>query len=538
MHTLIANTGIQTLTFRISIDIQDRHKQWFHEWYDNESGEWKLEPVHEVCSEDQGAWYYRKAELSRAGFLAAGVTSIEISDLQHAGISPLMVDGEMCNGIPGEVFSLTFSDKANSFNAFVDEWLPAPYFFNRTEHRQTFGPLNWARFKLVPAGEEGSKKMYDVLLAFDTRAKYEGDIAESEIPVFRDRYGLDIDLSLCNNTLALFDFCSSGKQWSYVDEHLMHLVHPGVARVGLLKGNNIRRMGYVASYIFLISYLQEKNLLPAVKMYRADSVVTRDVDMVIDIGNSRTTALLTEEHEGQLDYFKQVRPLSLTDYTDMLAYDDEGKARIRTYNEPFDMRQVFRKAGFGSFGPRDSRQFVYPSFVRLGQEANILIHRASSGDDNATQSASIWNVFLLGNTREIKEALEQWEGKLKGFSEKQMSNEALLSEVPQFSSNGVSAALSQLDQMSTNFTRWHFPAWSGIIFGIVIYLMLLFPYILQERHTKSIYRLIGNEHSRQADNDGWSSFGDDSSTKKRNGKNRKDGDGDSDNGDNGFLTSF
>lgn len=222
----------------------------------------------------------------------------------------------------------------------------------------------------------------------------------------------------------------------------------------------------------------------------------------------------------------------------MLAYDDEGKARIRTYNEPFDMRQVFRKAGFGSFGPRDSRQFVYPSFVRLGQEANILIHRASSGDDNATQSASIWNVFLLGNTREIKEALEQWEGKLKGFSEKQMSNEALLSEVPQFSSNGVSAALSQLDQMSTNFTRWHFPAWSGIIFGIVIYLMLLFPYILQERHTKSIYRLIGNEHSRQADNDGWSSFGDDSSTKKRNGKNRKDGDGDSDNGDNGFLTSF
>lgn len=391
MHTLIANTGIQTLTFRISIDIQDRHKQWFHEWYDNESGEWKLEPVHEVCSEDQGAWYYRKAELSRAGFLAAGVTSIEISDLQHAGISPLMVDGEMCNGIPGEVFSLTFSDKANSFNAFVDEWLPAPYFFNRTEHRQTFGPLNWARFKLVPAGEEGSKKMYDVLLAFDTRATYEGDIAESEIPVFRDRYGLDIDLSLCNNTLALFDFCSSGKQWSYVDEHLMHLVHPGVARVGLLKGNNIRRMGYVASYIFLISYLQEKNLLPAVKMYRADSVVTRDVDMVIDIGNSRTTALLTEEHEGQLDYFKQVRPLSLTDYTDMLAYDDEGKARIRTYNEPFDMRLVFRKAGFGSFGPRDSRQFVYPSFVRLGQEANILIHRASSGDDNATGALSTYS---------------------------------------------------------------------------------------------------------------------------------------------------
>ncbi len=171
----------------------------------------------------------------------------------------------------------------------------------------------------------------------------------------------------------------------------------------------------------------------------------------------------------------------------------------------------------------------------LSENYTAIKTPANAWLDNATQSASIWNVFLLGNTREIKETLVQWETNLKGFSEKQMSNEALLSEVPRFSSSGVSAALSQLDQMSANFTEWHFPAWSGIIFGIVIYFMLLFPYILQERHTKSIYRLIGNEHSRQTDNGGWSSFGDDSSSSKKGTKGNGD---DNVNSDGGFLSSF
>lgn len=227
-------------------------------------------------------------------------------------------------------------------------------------------------------------------------------------------------------------------------------------------------------------------------------------------------------------------------------YEKYSQNRIDAYGKSLDQiissgnPSLFAKAGFveGKTAVQKQNMLETLRLQLLSENYTAIKTPATEWLDNATQSASIWNVFLLGNTREIKEALEQWEGKLKGFSEKQMSNEALLSEVPQFSSNGVSAALSQLDQMSTNFTRWHFPAWSGIIFGIVIYLMLLFPYILQERHTKSIYRLIGNEHSRQADNDGWSSFGDDSSTKKRNGKNRKDGNGDSDNGDNGFLTSF
>ena len=182
-------------------------------------------------------------------------------------------------------------------------------------------------------------------------------------------------------------------------------------------------------------------------------------------------------------------------------YEKYSEDRIAAYGKSLDQiinggnGGLFRKAGFteGKTAIQKQNMLETLRLQLLSENYTAIKTPANAWLDNATQSASIWNVFLLGNTREIKEALVQWETMLKGFSEKQMSNEALLSEVPQFSSSGVSAALSQLDQMSANFTQWRLPAWPGIIFGIVIYLMLLFPYILQERHPRSIYRLIGNE---------------------------------------------
>ena len=46
------------------------------------------------------------------------------------------------------------------------------------------------------------------------------------------------------------------------------------------------------------------------------------------------------------------------------------------------MRLAFRKVDFGSFGIKDSKQFVHPSLVRLGQEANTLIHLATNTADD------------------------------------------------------------------------------------------------------------------------------------------------------------
>ncbi len=371
MESLIANSGIQLLTFRLSINVQDRLKQWFHEWYDKDTSEWKLELVYEVKTEEH-TYYYRMSNLHNGGYLYMDNVTLDIAQLQHDGIMPLKKDDELCPGVSGEIYNLTFNDRENKFRSFEGQWLPAPYFFKRTEKRFDFGPFNWARFKLILVKEEKGQRIYDVILAFDTHTTYETK-GNGENLNFPDKYRNDIDLELCYNEMLLLDYCSADEKWSYVDEHILHLVHPGISRISQLRSSGVKKMSYAASYIFLISYLAKNHLFPKIKIYKDRDVEVRDVDMVIDIGNSRTTALLIENNQN----FNQVRPLSLIDFTNIVKEAEEG-ITVRSYNEPFDMRLAFRKVNFGDFGPVDSLQFVYPSLIRLGHEANVLIHQASS----------------------------------------------------------------------------------------------------------------------------------------------------------------
>lgn len=321
--------------------------------------------------------------------------------MRNDGINPLKIDDEMCNGVRGELYKLTFSDKHNALKNFENKWIPIPYFFKRTEKRFKFSPMNWSRVKFVPRSEGKTELEYDVILAFDTRAGYSSN-EYNEFPVFPDQYCSEMNFALCDNEFFLMDYCSPKENWSYIDEYIFKLVHPTLSSVSQIKGANTHKMSYIASYIFLVNYLAQNKLFPAIKLYKDQDVEVRNVDMVIDIGNSRTTALLIEDNSN----FNQVKPLSLIDYTDLLQEKDD-KVRIRSYNEPFDMRLAFRRVDFGSFGINDSKQFVYPSFIRLGQEASALIHRACSSawEEETLSTYSSPKRYLWDN----KPSKKEWE---------------------------------------------------------------------------------------------------------------------------------
>ena len=390
---MIANSGIQLLTFRLKLNVQEKFKMWFHEWYDTSNGQWRLELVHEVSTENK-VLYYDKRELFDGGYLNDSTIEYDFDELRQDGIVPLGIDDELRDGVKGELYKLTFSDKHNALKKFENKWLPIPYFFKRTEKRFKFSPMNWARAKFIPRNVSKTDVEYDVLLAFDTRASYSSD-EYNEYPVFPDQYCSEMNFALCDNEFLLMDYCSPSEKWSYVEEYIFKLVYPDLNNASQIKGANVHRMSYVASYIFLISYIAESKLFPVVKLYKDQNVEVRHVDMVIDIGNSRTTALLIEDNSN----FNQVKPLSLVDYTDLLR-EKNDKTCIRSYDEPFDMRLAFRRVDFGSFGIQDSKQFVYPSFIRLGQEANTLIHKACS---------SSWEEETLSTYSSPKRYL--WDGK-------------------------------------------------------------------------------------------------------------------------------
>ena len=367
-YTLIANSGIQMFALKLSINLQDRFGLWFHEWYDTDEGQWKLDLLHEIETEEDGKLLYEKRKLYEGGFLAdtEAMTKDELAD---EGIRPLVVDEDARND-NDVVYKMMFTSKEFSvFERMEDAWLPLPYFRKKTSRKFDSAPFNWARIRLKREKSDKQEVCYTILMAFDTRSKYEAD-KYKENPVFPDMYAEEMEFALCDNEMQLMDFCAE-KEAGYIEERLRRLAWPNIESISKIKGRNERKMGYIAAYVFLMDYLAQRKLLPSVRLFKDEGVPCKDIDMVVDIGNSRTTALLVEDSHD----FNQIRPLELVDYTNPVHYDEAGSPRLRVYSEPFDMRLVFRKADFGSFGLSDSRQFVYPSLVRLGLEANYLMHK-------------------------------------------------------------------------------------------------------------------------------------------------------------------
>lgn len=370
--TLIANTGIHITSIDLELKTKENFSLWFHEWYNTTDGEWVLDLAQEVTTETN-RYFYKKLELFKNGYLkeATGECDMDISALSDEGIRPLMIDDDM--QVVGEIFKMNFHDRNNTLAFFENHWLPIPYFFKRSETKFRFGPLNWARFKMIPLNcKDENIRKYKVLLAFDTRTGGKSNKYE-ECPVFPDQFMNEMKFEVCSQEFQLMDFCSPKAEWEYINNYLFSLVHPDLNSVGKIKTG--RRLSYIASYYLLIDYIAQKQLFPKVTLFKDYDVVVKDVDMVVDIGNSRTTALLVEDNTN----FNQVNQLQLIDYTTFLK---NGTAETSIYKEPFDMRIAFRKVEFGNFGIQGSKQFVYPSFVRLGKEANYLIHKATSFSSN------------------------------------------------------------------------------------------------------------------------------------------------------------
>lgn len=186
-------------------------------------------------------------------------------------------------------------------------------------------------------------------------------------------------------------------------------------------------------------------------------------------------------------------------------YENYSNTRIGNYEKGLNRiiankesdKRTFIEAGFEDNKANIQKDNMIETLrlQLLSQNYDSLQNVAIKWIDEAGHGASTWNVFLLGNTREIRNALANWENQLKSFSTKEMSNESLTGNVSHFQSDGVKNAIAGIESLTVSFTKQGFPTIGAIIFGIVIYLMLLFPYILQDRHTKNIYRIIGTENS-------------------------------------------
>ena len=80
--SLIANSGIQVISFDFTLDLREKAPLWFYE-YQSVDESWQIELLYEVKDEDGTPHYYRYIELDKEGFIE-DTQPITIKDLANA----------------------------------------------------------------------------------------------------------------------------------------------------------------------------------------------------------------------------------------------------------------------------------------------------------------------------------------------------------------------------------------------------------------------------------------------------------------------
>ena len=127
--------------------------------------------------------------------------------------------------------------------------------------------------------------------------------------------------------------------------------------------------------------------------------------------------------------------------------------------------------------------------VLLSSNYDKLKSEANSWIDNASQSSTVWKVFLLGNVDVIAEAVEKWAKDLSLVSSKHLTCENY--GVIDFSSECVAKqnAIQGLKVLKEKYSNTEFKFnLLSIITMVICFLLLLCPYFIQERNAANCER--------------------------------------------------
>ncbi len=279
---------------------------------------------------------------------------------------------------------------ARALQPFVGRWVPMPFFALRPGRRPDGSPLfdqgpsNWARACLFAAEPGHTDHTHTLVLAFDTQlapgprgAVYDAPSREDALNerefalahrfddlgwFFRDERA-----DAVSNTVSDYqEWLSAWLEGVFHD--FKRAERPGRP---FDKEALDHRLEHVARYIALMDFVERVVRPGSVRLVDtvSDEPFARPVavDLVLDVGNSRTCGILIESHanEAQVDLGNsmvlQLRDLSRPD---------------RTTSDPFESHVELAQADFGpeSLSRRSgrARAFLWPSLVRVGPEAARL----------------------------------------------------------------------------------------------------------------------------------------------------------------------
>lgn len=258
---------------------------------------------------------------------------------------------------------------ADSVRLLEGVWVPVPY-LRLHAGRFSDGPLNWARARLVTVEpHEDPDHTHRLILSFDTRVD-DQDIAGAAYLAPRQddiTAGGRFALAWHGQDMGWF------QEQAWVSAWLAELHRENGAKRMRMAAEDIddaeRELTHLAHYLNILWLIGAKGKTPRIRILGNGPDETSrpiDVDLVLDVGNSRTFGLMVESHPQESDGLKDRYVLQLRD-----LLQPQNVCR-----EPFESRVEFAEATFGKLdhscqsGRADA--FVWPTIARVGPEASRL----------------------------------------------------------------------------------------------------------------------------------------------------------------------
>lgn len=362
--SLIANSGIQFFSFKVNLGLKTDAMKISADFFEKE------EIDAEGNKEYTFVFPYYLEKKQYFIELSDEITALAMN-FQSGEIDEDKIPAHLIQKIPEHKISTVRAREA--LQTFENTWLPLPYLRKSYDGKKfQQGPETWAMFwySRIPGTTENSKFTHNIVLAFDT--KTEENSQTYLTPTNNDAKNSVFECATHWKDNSFF----FARDW--VQEWLKGDFDKKMEEQGR-KDEDYFFM-HTSYYLTLLKILGRGEFMPKVTLHTND--ISIDVDLVLDVGNSRTTGILVESaKEGQNFEFTDAIPLQLRDIT----YPD------KTYSDPFEMRLAFVKSTFGNEAAftlsGNPRAFAWPSLVRIGPEAQRMAVLNTAENSNSIMSS-------------------------------------------------------------------------------------------------------------------------------------------------------
>ncbi len=165
-----------------------------------------------------------------------------------------------------------------------------------------------------------------------------------------------------------------------------------------------------------------------------------------------------------------------------VAYDKYAEERISNYD--YHLRDIY---------PDDEiakENYVDALRLQLLSSNTDKLKKSAIKWIEESNHASIWNAFLIGNVDEIIKAVKSWQMELDTVAKETMSNEVPYEKLS--FDQAINKVVNDLNSLKEEYKNVSGTTVWSVLTALIFFLMLLVPYVLQERNTKAqgFYHLI------------------------------------------------